>query len=406
LPKLPIPVLAEVQTALQVTGPLTQPVVSGQVKTTKVAQVDRLNLQNASAQFRLVDSKIAISNILATPSVGGVVKGTGNVLLGPKGTAEFDAQASNVPADAIAKIYKLNLAFPLGLISGTTQIATTLANPQNYRATGTADLNLAGGSVKATNIQVAGGNFTTQVQANAVQIGRLTTVPEQFNVPVSGNFNLAGSLASISLSTIQGSGNGRLNIAGGTVNATDIQLANGRFTAQVQASGVQPGRLATVPPQFNSPVSGNFNISGDLASFSTQTIKGSGNGSLNIAGGKVDINDLQLADGRFTAQVRASGVEIGRLATVPPQFNSPLSGVFNLSGALASLSANTIKGSGSGSLNLAGGTVTANNIQLSEGRFTAQVRASQVQLGKLAAVPPQLNSPFRVILISLVTWHL
>jgi translocation and assembly module TamB len=393
LPKLPIPVLAEVQTAIQVTGLLTQPIVSGQVKTTKIAQVDRLNLENASAQFRLVDSKIAISNILATPSVGGVVKGTGVVQLGPKGTAEFEAQASSLPADAIAKIYKLNLPFPLGLISGTTKIATTLANPQNYRATGTADLNIAGGSVKATNIQVVGGNFTTQVQASGVQIGRLAKVPDQFNVPVSGNFNLAGSLSSISLSTIQGSGNGRLNLAGGTVNASDIQLANGRFTAQIQASEVQPGRLASLPPQFNSPISGNFNIAGDLASFSTDTIKGSGSGSLNVAGGKVNINDLQLADGRFTAQVRASGVEIGRLATVPPQFNSPLSGVFNLSGALASLSPNTIKGSGSGSLNLAGGTVTANNIQLADGRFTAQIRASEVQLGRLAAIPPQLNSP-------------
>ncbi|MGB5962208.1 MAG: translocation/assembly module TamB domain-containing protein [Coleofasciculaceae cyanobacterium] len=392
-PKLPIPVLAEVQTALQVTGPLAKPIVSGQVKTTKVAQVDRLNLQNASAQFRLVDSKITISNIVATPSVGGVVKGTGTVTLGDKGTAQFDAQASNVPADAIAKIYELDLPFPLGLISGTTQIATTLANPQNYRATGTADLNLAGGSVKARNIQVNAGNFSTEVQANGVKIGSLVTVPEQFNVPVSGNFNLAGSLSSLSLSTIQGSGNGRLNIAGGTVNASDIQLANGRFTAQIEASEVQPGQLASVPAQFNSPLSGNFNIAGDLASFSTDTIKGSGSGSLNLAGGKVNINDLQLADGRFTAQIRASGVEIGRLATVPPQFNSPLSGVFNVSGALASLSPQTIKGSGSGSLNLAGGTVNASNIQLAEGRFTAQVRANGVQLGKLAAVPPQLDSP-------------
>lgn len=393
LPKLPIPVSAEVKTALQITGPLTEPIISGQVKTTKIAQVDRLNLQNASAQFRLVDSKITISNILATPTVGGVVLGTGIVQLGAKGTAEFDATASNVPADAIAKIYKLNLPFALGLISGTTKIATTIANPQDYRAIGTADLNLAGGSVKATNIQVNGGNFTAQVQASGVQLGGLATVPTQFNVPVSGNFNLAGSLASISLSTIQGSGNGSLNIAGGTVNATDIQLFNGRFTAQIQASEIQPGRLTSVPPQFNSPVSGNFKVSGDLASFSSETIKGSGSGSLNIAGGKVNINDLQLADGRFTAQVRAAGVEIGRLATVPPQFNSPVSGVFNLSGALASLSPTTIKGSGSGSLNLAGGTVTASNIQLADGRFTAQVRASEVQLGRLAPVPAQLNSP-------------
>lgn len=394
LPKLPIAVSTEVQTAIQVTGPLTQPIVSGQVKSTKITQVDRLNFQNVSAQFRLVDSKIAISNILATPSVGGQVSGTGNVQLGPKGTAQFDTKAVNIPAEAIAKIYKLNLPFPLGNADGTAQIITSLANPQDYRATGTADLKVAGGSVKATNIQVAAGNFTSQVQASGIQLGQLAAnLPAQYNVPVSGNFNLAGSLANLSLSTLQGSGDGLLEIAGGTVNATDIQLSNGRFTAKVRAEAIQPGRLATVPASLNSPISGNFNLSGDLASFSTDTIKGSGDGSLDIAGGTLNINNLQLADGRFTAQVKASGVEIGRLAPVPPQFNSPVSGTFNLSGALANLSPQTIKGSGSGSLNLAGGEVTANNIQLADGRFTAQVKASGVQLGRLAPVPAALNSP-------------
>ena len=392
-PKLPIPVLAEVQTALQVTGSIAKPVISGQVKTTKVTQVDRLNFQDVSAIFQLVDSKIAINNILATPTVGGVVRGAGNVQLGPQGGAQFDVQASKVPGDAIAKIYKLNLPIPLGLVSGRTQIVTSLANPQNYRATGSADLNLAGGSVKATNVQVAGGRFTAQVQASAVQLNRLASVPAQLNGPLSGNFNLSGSLASLSPNTIQGSGSGRLNVAGGTVNANNIQLGNGRFTAQVQASGVQLNRLATVPAQLNSPLSANFNVSGSLASLSPATIRGSGSGSLNIAGGTVNINDVQLADGRFTAKVRASSVELGRLAPVPPQLNSPVSGTFNLAGDLASLSPATIRGSGSGSLNIAGGTVNINDVQLADGRFTAQVQASSVQLGRLAPVPPQLNSP-------------
>ena len=392
-PKLPIPVLAEVQTALQVTGSIAKPVISGQVKTTKVTQVDRLNFQDVSAIFQLVDSKIAINNILATPTVGGVVRGAGNVQLGPQGGAQFDVQASKVPGDAIAKIYKLNLPIPLGLVSGRTQIVTSLANPQNYRATGSADLNLAGGSVKATNVQVAGGRFTAQVQASAVQLNRLASVPAQLNGPLSGNFNLSGSLASLSPNTIQGSGSGRLNVAGGTVNANNIQLGNGRFTAQVQASGVQLNRLATVPAQLNSPLSANFNVSGSLASLSPATIRGSGSGSLNIAGGTVNINDVQLADGRFTAQVQASSVQLGRLAPVPPQLNSPVSGTFNLSGALASLSPSTIQGSGSGRLNVGGGTVNANNIQIADGRFTAQVEASSVELGRLAPVPSQLNGP-------------
>jgi translocation and assembly module TamB len=61
---------------------------------------------------------------------------------------------------------------------------------------------------------------------------------------------------------------------------------NGRFrTAQVQASGVQVERLAQVPPQLRGPVSGNFNLSGSLASLSPSTISGSGSGSFKCSRG-------------------------------------------------------------------------------------------------------------------------
>jgi translocation and assembly module TamB len=204
--KLPVAVLAEVQTDLRVTGPLSKPVVSGEVRTTKLAQVDRLNFQAVSGGFKVVDSLLTINNFRATPTVGGLVTGTGQVRLGQKGTAEFDAQAINVPGDAIAKIYAINLPVPLGAVSGRTRIVTALDKPQNYRATGSANLNLAGGTVTASNIQVAEERFTAQVQASGVQLGRLASVPAQLNGPLSGTFNLSGSLASLSPSTIRGSG--------------------------------------------------------------------------------------------------------------------------------------------------------------------------------------------------------
>jgi len=391
--KLPVAVLAEVQTDLRVTGPLSKPVVSGEVRTTKLAQVDRLNFQAVSGGFKVVDSLLTINNFRATPTVGGLVTGTGQVQLGQKGTAEFDAQAINVPGDAIAKIYAVNLPVPLGAVSGRTRIVTALDKPQNYRATGSANLNLAGGTVTASNIQVAEERFTAQVQASGVQLGRLASVPAQLNGPLSGTFNLSGSLASLSPSTIRGSGSGRLNVAGGTVNATDVQLANGRFTAQVRATGVQLASLAPVPAPLNGPLSGAFNLSGSLTALSPTTIRGSGSGSLTVAGGTVNATDVQLADGRFTAQVRATGLQLNRLAQVPPQLNEPVSGIFNLSGSLASFSPSTIRGSGSGRLNVGGGTVTANNIQLADGRFTAQVRTTGVQIAGLAPVPPQLGGP-------------
>ena len=61
-PKLPIPISTEVQASLKITGPLNQPVVTGEAKTTKEAQVDRLKFSSFGGNFRLVDSNLAISN--------------------------------------------------------------------------------------------------------------------------------------------------------------------------------------------------------------------------------------------------------------------------------------------------------------------------------------------------------
>jgi translocation and assembly module TamB len=124
-----------------------------------------------------------------------------------------------------------------------------------------------------------------------------------------------------------------LNVAGGTVTATNVELANGRFRTQVQASGVQVERLAQVPPQLRGPLSGNFNLSGSLSSFSPSTISGSGSGSLNVAGSTITATNVQLAMVASVPKSEASGVQVERLAQVPPQLRGPLSGNFNLSGS-------------------------------------------------------------------------
>jgi translocation and assembly module TamB len=393
MPKLPVVATGQVQAGLRVTGALAQPIVTGEFATTKLTQIDRLNFSRVSAGFRVADSTLTINNLRAIPTLGGLVTGTGQVKLGQKGTAVFNAQASNVPGDAIARTYGLKLPVPIGSVSGSTQIVTSLDDPQNLRASGSANLSVAGGTVTATNIQVAEKRFTAQVRASGVQVQRLANVPPQFQGPLSGTFNLSGPLTALTPSTIRGNGSGSLNVAGGTVTATNIELANGRFTADVRASEVQVQRLANVPPQIQGPLSGTFNVSGSLTALSPTTIRGSGSGSLDVAGGNVTATNIELANGQFTADVRASGVQVQRLANVPPQFQGPLSGTFNVSGPLTALSSTTIRGSGSGSLNVAGGTVTARNVQLANGRFTADVQADAVQVQRLANLPPQIQGP-------------
>ncbi|HEY9597078.1 MAG TPA: DUF748 domain-containing protein, partial [Cyanophyceae cyanobacterium] len=396
---LPIPLSGEVQTAILLTGPLAKPVVSGEVATTKPTRVDRVTFRTVTAGFRLDTGKgsegsipLVIRNLRATPIFGGLVAGDGLVQLGQKQTVVFNTVATNIPGDAIAKTYNLKLPVPVGTISANALIATSLDNPQqNLRAIGTANLNLAGGTVVAQNLRVIGQRFSTDILASGVQVNRLAQVPPQFSGPLSGNFTLSGNLAAFSPSTLSGSGTANLNIAGGTVTAQNLQLNNGRFSTRIQAAGVQLGRLAQVPPQLQSPVSGTFNLSGSLASLTPSTIRGSGSGRLNVAGGTVAANNIQLENGRLQAQIQASGVQLAGLPQVPPPLNGSLSGNFNFSAPLASLSPSTIRGSGSGRLAVAGGTVTADNVQLQNGRFTAKVQASGVQLATLPQVPPQLR---------------
>jgi translocation and assembly module TamB len=253
-------------------------VVSGKFTTINVAQIDKVKFRAIASDFGVVGSTLSVSNLRALPSLGGLVTETGrynSVLKGRVGLT-FNFQGNNLPGDAIALTYDFKPPVPLGLISGRTQIVGSLNDAQNLRATGSANLKIAEGFVAVRDIQATQKRFTAQVQASDLQLGRLAEVAPQFRVPVSANLRISGPLTNITAATIQGSGTGNLNLAGGTVRATNIQLANGRFTAQVQASGLQTGRLAEVPPQFRAPVSGNFTLSGPLTEFSTAKIQGSG----------------------------------------------------------------------------------------------------------------------------------
>ncbi|HEY9604418.1 MAG TPA: translocation/assembly module TamB domain-containing protein [Allocoleopsis sp.] len=382
--KLPVAASAQVLANLRVTGPIAKPVIDGSFRTTQPAQIDRVTFRSITADFGLVSSILTVNHIRATPTFGGLVTGQGKAQLVRK-DVNFNFQTADLSGQALAKIYNLKLPVPLGPVSGQAQIVGSLNTPQTIRTTGAATVNAAGGTLTASNIQAVGvQRFTAQVQASGLRVERLTNVPPQFRGPLSANLTLSGPIANLNLSAVRGSGTGSLQVAGGTVTARNIQLANGRFTTQVQARGLQSGRLAQVPPQFQGPISGNLTLSGTLANLSPSTVRGTGSGSLQIAGGTVTATNIQLANGRFTTPVQARGLQSGRLAQVPPQFQGPISGNLILSGALANLSPSTVRGTGSGSLQVAGGTVTATNIQLANGQFQAVVAPMGVRLASFS----------------------
>ncbi|MEH1940963.1 MAG: translocation/assembly module TamB domain-containing protein [Nostoc sp.] len=355
--------------------------------------VDKSQLQNVSlagAQFngRLLLSGSTAPFQIATirtdgagVQIGGGTVAVSNLQLQDQG---FSAQlvANGVRLGQILKQSPPALNNPL---AGTFQIAGNRDNfsLKTLRGTGEGRLAIGDGTVTASNIQVGNGVYQAQVQANNVPVQQLATLPKQFQGGLTGQFNVAGSVDSFKLQTIQASGQARINVGRGTIAASNIQLANGVYQAQVQAKNVPVRQLAAVPPQFRGTLTGQVNVAGSVESFQPQTIQASGQGEINIAGGIITASNIQVGNGLYQAQVQANNVPLQQLAAVPPQFRGTLTGQANVAGSVESFQPQTIQANGQGRLDVAGGTIAASNIQVANGRYQAVVDASGVELNRL-----------------------
>ncbi len=355
--------------------------------------VDKSQLQNVSlagAQFngRLILSGSTAPFEIATirtdgagVQIGGGTVAVSNVQLQDQ---SFSAQlvANGVRLGRILKQSPPALNNPL---AGTFQIAGDRDNfsLKTLRGTGEGRLAIGRGTVTASNIQVGNGVYQAQVQAKNVPVQQLATLPKQFQGALTGQFNVAGSVESFQPQTIQANGQARINVGRGTIAASNIQVANGLYQAQVQANNVPVRQLAAVPPQFQGALTGQVNVAGSVESFQPQTIQAIGQARVDVAGGTITASNIQVGNGVYQAQVQANNVPLQQLAAVPPQFRGALTGQANVAGSIESFQPQTIQASGQGRLDVAGGTIAASNIQLANGRYQAVVDASGVELNRL-----------------------
>ncbi|MDZ8221647.1 translocation/assembly module TamB domain-containing protein [Nostoc sp. ChiVER01] len=285
--------------------------------------VDKSQLQNVSLGEAQFNGRLILSGSTAPFKIATIRSDGGGVQIGGGTVAvsniqlqdqSFSAQlvANGVRLGQILKQSPPALNNPL---AGTFQIAGNRDNfsLKTLRGSGEGRLAIGDGTVTASNIQVANGTYQTQVQANNVPVQQLTTVPKQFQGALTGQFNVAGSVDSFKLQNIQANGQAQINVARGIITASNIQVANGAYQAQVQANNVPLQQLAAVPPQFRGTLTGQANVAGSVESFQPQTIQASGQGRVNLAGGTIAASNIQLANGRYQAVVNASGLELNRL---------------------------------------------------------------------------------------------
>ncbi|MDZ8082735.1 MAG: translocation/assembly module TamB domain-containing protein [Nostoc sp. DcaGUA01] len=426
--KLPVPVAGQVQADLQITGSTKEPILSGKVTTIQTARIDKLDFNSISSKFELVTSSslITLKDIQGFAKVGGQITGGGTIAIGKNPRLDLNFAASNVPGDAIAKVYETTPNFQIGNLSATAQLFGAATNVQTvvrfqapngtYPGTGevafssgvaagiapnrtvsfrNVALNVGGGKVRATG-SYANERWQAVAVASGVQVQRFVDPNQLQNVSLAGaQFNgrliLSGSTAPFEIATIRTQGAG-VTIGGGTVAVSNIRLQDQNFSAQLVANNVRLGQiLKQSPPALNNPLAGTFQIAGNRDNFSLKTLRGSGEGRLAIGGGTVTAKNIQLVNGLYQAQVQAKNVPVQQLAAVPKQFQGALSGQVDVAGSVESFQLQAIQASGQARINVGRGTITASSIQLVNGAYQAQIQAKNVPVRQLAAVPPQFQ---------------
>lgn len=410
--KSPFPVSGIVKADLQILGEISNPVLSGTVSSIKTAQVDKVDLQKISGKFELAsrDAVITLKDIQGQTTVGGAVTGGGIIKLGQSPEMNVNLTATNVPGDAIAQLYNTKPTFQIGTVSATANINGLAGNVQTlvkwqapqatYAATGETIINSDRTvSFRDVAVNIAGntvrgyGSYDPQgwqavAQVDGVKLTPFIKEDKLENISLkeaafNGKLVLSGTSGPFKVTNIRSEGAG-INIAGGRIGISRLQWEDKNFNADLIANNVNLGQiLKQSPPILNNPIAGKFTIAGNTENFSLKTLGAIGEGSLEVDNGKITAKNIQVSNGRYKAQVEAKNVPLQKLATVPPQLQGRLAGQFNVAGSVESFKPETIQATGQGQLNLAGGTVTAANVQVANGRYQAVVAGSGVELNQL-----------------------
>lgn len=328
--QLPVATSGAVNADVKLTGALAQPIVSGNVRAIKLTKVDRFTLSQAIADFRFntQTQNLAISNLRATPTVGGRITGDGNLNLAVPRTISFNVQGENLPGDQIAQLYNVAPSITVGRVNTQAQVSGTLDNVQTiaqwqapeatYPGTGEVAIVNGNATLRNTVLQVAGGTITATGQtfgqrweatvgASGIRANRFV---RSVAGRVSGNFKLAGRLSSFNLADIQLNGQARLTEGIGNVNAK-INAIRGQWKADTQIAGIE---LKQFSPDLRGQLTGNLNVTGTVNSFSPSNIR---------ADGRVRLSDgISLITDPIAAQIAWNGRNINVEQATAPGFSA------------------------------------------------------------------------------------
>jgi translocation and assembly module TamB len=420
----PFPLAGTAIGTLKLAGKLDRPILTGKFNNNQVNRVDLVEIDRVSGNFKFANNKISL-NATAQPKLGGNISTQGEIQLLKTPQTRFQVQGSQLPGDALIRLYgaklptqvQIGAATVQGTIEGAgTDIYTNLrvnapdatypasadlqVTPQGKTIVRSATVAAAGGKVLATGA-VTTTNWQLNFQPQNLDTQKLAKIgglslPTNYGGKLGGNIQAAGLNSDLDLDRIQATGRLNLQLAAGQIVANRLAIDRGSWQANLSSNGLDLQQLdpeESVQGESQLPegiVSGNFNLSGtSLKKIAPNQIFAKGGGKVKLEAGEIQSDNLTIANGNWQGLFTTKDL---KLAEFNPRINGRLTGAFNLAGNLQKFKPESIRGIGKGILNLPQGKIIGNNLQIDGGKWQGNLQSSSLILGGLA---PEIPLKFR-----------
>ncbi|WP_096400296.1 autotransporter outer membrane beta-barrel domain-containing protein [Rickettsia japonica] len=357
-------------------------VLTGEIdNTTGGDNVGVLNLNGALSQ---VSGNIGNTNTLATINVGAgkatlegaVIKATttkltnaASVLTLTNANAVLTGEIDNTTGGDNVGVLNLNGA--LSQVSGNIGNTNTLATIN----VGAGKATLEGAVIKATTTKLTNAaSVLTLTNANAVLTGEIDNTTGGDNV---GVLNLNGALSQVSgnigntnaLATVN-VGAGLLQVQGGVVKANAINLTDNASAVTFTNPVVVTGALDNTGNANNgiATFTGNSTVTGNIGNTNALATVNVGAGLLQVQGGVVKANAINLTDNASAVTFTNPVVVTGALDNTGNANNgiATFTGNSTVTGNIGNTNALATVNVGAGLLQVQGGVVKANAINLTD----------------------------------------